>query len=288
MAACARFVARAKVVLNSFLAGAALLGLLACGRLAAPGDASGTKITNGIAANGEFPAVVMLHFKANGGDSICTATFVNDAQVLTAAHCVFNMVSDPRQVANLLLDGRTLGRGDQIRALAVAVNPAYTPNSGLLNSNDLAVVTFPPATAAAAVGLYSGEPEVGQAFTIVGFGLNDYQTEPGSTQLGTGSGVKRKGTNVIQSVENGMIRFTGVPTATAPGVPLGENVASGSGDSGGPMFIDQRLAAVTSGGSLKSIQDPSGHTSMVKVSNYVDLNTAANQGFLAGALQGGL
>jgi len=86
----------------------------------------------------------------------------------------------------------------------------------------------------------------------------------------TGLGTKRSGTNAIEKVESGLIYFSGV--LAGPGD--GTMVASGAGDSGGPMYIAQQdrllQVGVTHGGSLA--QGPEG---LRKRSLYVDLRSDA-------------
>jgi secreted trypsin-like serine protease len=274
------FVAHA--VASSFL-----VSLVACGQMDDAQQNSETKVTNGLkAASGEYPSVILLQFSTGGyGSSICTGTFVNDSQVVTAAHCVYDILKAGRTASSMtfsktLADGRT----QRVTATSLKYHPGYTVVPGRLSNHDIAVVTFPRYSAPATTKLYPYTPSVGQKFTIVGYGVNDYRYDASGQQTGSGSGIKRKGENVIQQVSNGMIRFYGVPTASDSEVPQGKESASGSGDSGGPMLINGALAAVTSGGGLSQAQDDKGNVVTVKVSNYVDLNESSNQDFLQATL----
>ena len=153
-----------------------------------------------------------------------------------------------------------------------------------MNEHEIAVVSFPRGSAPGTTPLYASEPQEGQEFTIVGYGLNNYSYGSHGEQTGNGSGVKRKGKNRIAEVSSGMIRFYGVPTAADRSTPLGQDSASGSGDSGGPLLIDGALAATTAGGGLAQARDESGRIVTVKVSNYIDLHEASNEDFLRSAL----
>lgn len=223
----------------------------------------------------------MLEFNAGQGTSICTATFVNDSQVVTAAHCVYDIVAAGKSASVMTT---TTAEGTRVKAFRLQYHPAFTVADGALSKHDLAIVSFPRGTSSATTQLYPRAPTVGQDFTIVGFGLNDYRYDTQGQQTGTGSGVKRKGENQIAAIADGMIQFYGVPTASDQHTAPGQYSASGSGDSGGPLLIDGALAAVTSGGGLAQGTDETGETFTVKVSNYVDLNEAANRNFLAGSL----
>jgi hypothetical protein len=176
------------------------------------------------------------------------------------------------------------GRSQRVTAVSLKYHPGYTVVPGKLSNHDLAVVTFPRNSAPATTPLYSHTPSVGQKFTIVGFGVNDYKYDDSGQQTGSGSGTKRKGENEIYQVEDGMIKFYGIPTASDATVAQGQDVASGSGDSGGPLLIDGSLAAVTSGGGLAQATDEEGRSFTVKVSNYVDLNESSNADFLQATL----
>jgi secreted trypsin-like serine protease len=268
------------------VASSLLLGLVACGQTNDTQETSETKVTNGLKASGEFPSVILLQFSTGGyGSSICTGTFVNDAQVVTAAHCVYDILKNGRTASSMTFT-KTLanGRSQRVTAVSLKYHPGYTVVPGKLSNHDLAVVTFPRNSAPATTPLYPQTPSVGQKFTIVGFGVNDYQYDAAGQQTGSGSGTKRKGENEIYQVEDGMIKFYGVPTASDPTVAQGQAAASGSGDSGGPLLIDGSLAAVTAGGGLAQATDEEGRSFTVKVSNYVDLNEVSNADFLQATL----
>ncbi len=262
------------------------LGLLACGKVEQKPQTSETKVTNGLPANEEFPSVIMLQFQLAQGSGICTGTFVNDSQVVTAAHCVHDLIEAGAQPSSIsFVRKNARGSAVKVAALAMEHHPDYQVEEGKLNEHDLAVVTFPRGAAPGTTPLFAGEAQEGQEFTIVGFGLNNYSYGSHGEQTGNGSGVKRKGNNRIAEVSQGMIRFYGVPTATDRAVPLGQESASGSGDSGGPLFIKGALAATTAGGGLAQARDEKGRLVTVKVSNYINLHEASNEEFLKSALQ---
>ena len=92
--------------------------------------------------------------------------------------------------------------------------------------------------------------------------------------------MKRAGTNTIQAIKDHIIQFFGVPTATYPGVAQGQDVTSGSGDSGGPLLIGGALSATTVGGGVETVKNSRGKMVYVKASNYVELDEALNRAFL--------
>ncbi|MBM4250730.1 MAG: S1 family peptidase [Deltaproteobacteria bacterium] len=245
---------------------------------------SNVKVTNGINATGAFPAVVALRVEYGRISGTCTGTFVNASQVVTAAHCVYDLATmDAPASAVKFVREKADGTAEEVDATGFVHHPDFVNNPAVLNNHDIAVITFPADAAPGVVSFHTKRPIVGQQFTIVGYGLNDYDRDRYGNQVGSGGGIKRMGTNKIERIKNGMIEFTGVPTASDLEVPQGEHVASGSGDSGGPMLIDGKLVATTSGGGLVSLPKD-GKFRTVKASSYVDLTLPTNHDFLKESL----
>ena len=200
---------------------------------------SSVKVTNGTQiSDGDYPAVVRITI----GNFACTATFVTRSIIITAAHCVAS--GDP------VFQGVTADR--------VAVHPAYSTG---VSPNDLAFAQFPRDVAPAVATIRATPPKLNDPFEIVGYGLND-------TVSKTGAGTKRVGKNSIQDLSQGFISFEGTAFA---GDGSGSDSASGSGDSGGPLFIGQQIAGITSGGSAGGDR---------KASMYVNLHAPANLDFI--------
>jgi len=186
--------------------------------------------------------------------------------VLTAAHLFANRASS----ANLIFETRT---GIQtIASSSVLVNPNY--DTGNSNS-DLALVWLSQDAPISAerYGIYRGSNEMGQTFTMVGYGI------PGSGSAGTLSSfneapVRLKANNQFEGDSASLGRFfgdSGVWEATLgkqlvadfdngltqndalgallnkPGLGLGtlEGLIS-KGDSGGPAFIGHLVAGIAS------------------------------------------
>jgi hypothetical protein len=247
----------------------------ACGRSAS--EASAVKVTNGVAiAENTFPSTILLVSMSAEGQSICTGTFINDSQVITAGHCVEGHSPSKPSIYY------ATEKGGQMVPVAQAVsfvrNPKYSFAEGV-SQYDLSVINFPARTAPAVTPLAEAAPEVGEEFTIVGYGNNANFLSKGVLD-GAGAGVKRAGKNFISAVEEGMITFaglTGVETAPVQGEKAGELVSSGSGDSGGPLFVNGKIAGITSGGGLSKTEDGLD----VAISLYVDVNSPVSRAFLA-------
>lgn len=262
------------------VAALAVLALNGCGN--SKDETSSSKVTNGVKVSGQnFPSTVLLITLSGNGESICTGTFVNDSQVVTAGHCVENLSKTrPQMLVATEING-------QVQPMAKAEswvrNPNYSHAQGV-SPNDIAVINFPANTAPAVSPIASEAPKAGDVFTIVGFGNNQNYIDNTGNLSGAGAGVMRAGSNRIGQVAGGMITFaglTGLEDLTADGIQAGQYVASGSGDSGGPMFVAGKLVGVTSGGGLAQTQDGL----EVAMSMYVDLNSQGSKAFLASALK---
>lgn len=220
-----------------------VLGLTACHEK--QNEESVIHVTNGAAIDGdEYPAVVQLKL----GNSSCTGTFLSSDVVLTAAHCVVNK-SFPKEIK-------------------VLTHPLYIASSGA-NRADLAFIKFAEKKSEHHVKISPRPAKANDTITIVGFGLSDAE-DPRS------SGVKRKGSNLLDTRGDGLLVFSGVVRGAEEN---GRESASASGDSGGPMLVDGRQVGVTSAGVVK------GNT---KFSIYVDLHSAESKQFFRQAQDAGL
>lgn len=276
------------------LSSLAVLSLgVACG--SAQEQDSNTKITNGIVIPAsEHPAVVALDLIGYYSSGKCTGTFINDSQVLTAAHCVQN-----KNYVRTVIDGRT------VDATKYTIHPDYSwlPNPEK-SSADIAIVEFPAGTSSNFIPLASDAPLAGDQIRIVGYGNTkvhntiDYTISPWggfySTGLTTsgGDGQKRLGMNSLDRRENGELVFVGEFETQAG--REGVNSGAAQGDSGGPMLVavdgTWNLVGVTSMGRVKDetyteVRDEDGtvrgkiligHVETV----YVDLSSARAQNFL--------
>lgn len=246
--------------------------MAACG--SAPEQKSNIKITNGRQiAESEYSSVVYIESEVAEGIASCTATFVNPYQVISAAHCVEGTNAKNPQI---FLVKQTLlnGRPQQIRvakALRWARDPNYNFDDGV-NNLDISVISFSSNVAPAVSKITRVVPKAGDLLTIVGYGNSRNYIDSSGQFSGSGAGLKRVGTNKIAGVEEGLIQFIGAPAASRD-IPIGTQVLSGSGDSGGPLFINGLLAGVTSGGGYG--KNEAGEN--VFVSQYVDLTSSSSQ-----------
>lgn len=250
----------------------------ACGKLQSR-DESHLMITNGIeVSKDEFPSVVLLLVQSESSQSVCTATFINDHQALTAAHCLLGVDKNRPSIFYAqqiqTADGsRTLV---QSKALRFNIHPDFNPElADRAQANDLAVIDFPTRSAPGENPIARNSPQEDTAVTIVGFGASKLSDDESGSQTASKPESKRKGSNKISRATDGLLSFTGL-IEDDEHLGLGNWSASAKGDSGGPLFVDGELAGVTSGGEIT--EGPSGN--WIAYSHYVDLASPDNRKFI--------
>jgi hypothetical protein len=217
---------------------------------------SAVKITHGVAIpEARYPSVVLLAMRVGDGlTATCTATFVNHHQALTAAHCLGQL--DPKQpdIYHAVPEEKGLRR--LTKALSFAVHPKSDKKS--VNMYDLAVVNFPLETAPAVSPIIDRQPREKEKVLLVGYG-----------EFEAGAGAKRYGKNEIAAFQEELITIAGVPGET-------EGMQSPAfGDAGGPLFIQEMLTGVTSGGNVVSNEEGA-----EVISNFVNLAHPESVAFL--------
>ena len=216
----------------------------------------------------ELDGVVKLRVD---GVTVCSGALLTSGfHILTAAHCLADNDGDPD--ADTVDVTFELPAGNQtIRAATYFVHPQY--NGDALNGYDVALVKLPVDAPAAAprYDIYRGSDEIGQVHEKVGYG----RTGIGATGDVPPAGIKHSGSNVYDSLadlfDDGADPFF-EPGSITPGSQLAFDFDNGSatndafdfffgisdtglgdaevmtapGDSGGPTFIDGRIAGVAS------------------------------------------
>ncbi|MBC7661860.1 MAG: S1 family peptidase [Chitinophagaceae bacterium] len=247
-----------------------LLG--ACGAKSNQGSA--LKVTNGqLATSKQYPSVVLLYDAKLG--AMCTGTFVNETTVISAAHCTEGGTVDAKgNVTGSPLSIISISdlAGGQASLVATATaevrNIQWDKNGKNVNKYDLSLITFPAGTAKAVSALADASPSAGDDLTIVGYGLN----QSDDLSDGSSAGVKRIGHNTVAVVSEGFIQFDGDSETTTAN---GTHSSASAGDSGGPLFINGKLAGITSGGGKADASSPD------TTSLYIDVNSIESQAFLS-------
>jgi len=249
------------------LAALALACALAPVARASGGGVSPKIVHGGNATATEFPFQALLHETgfspvSSGSDDpggrFCGGVIVNDTQVLTAAHCVFDVfragqVSDPADVEVLVgTDDLTNMTGAQdVVASAISFDPNYDPST---NVHDVAIVTLStPLTLSSTIAPIAGILDsgtfdalaAGTPFVVSGWGDMSQEPADGSGTPSFGNTLQKATVPLVDnntcSTEYGN---AGVPVDTSLLFCAGDGLDpdtiadSCQGDSGGPIVYD--------------------------------------------------
>ena len=199
-------------------------------------DTTDTKLVNGVVVSpDQLPSAVQIASGDNPGlpKAFCTAVWVSDRTMLTAAHCV---------TSNGIKDAYAWVIGGMGQGATTANIYVYDKYEDRTANHDFAVLTFPPQTAKAelAATLSPTPPTTGMLVAIVGFGKYDHAVDESA-------GAKRAGSNSILQIDS-KIHFSGNPRLVDPASPStgtttdmrsgpGTDVLNSQGDSGGPLYL---------------------------------------------------
>lgn len=201
--------------------------------------------------------VVAINCVDKDGKNCCgSGVVINSNWIVTAAH----VVKDCSEV-KIILNGKT------IKIKKVIVKKEF---EGLMKDNDIAVceseelmeLEFYPE-------LYDKDDEMGKLCSICGFGL----TGNGFTGAVIVDHKKRAGSNIVDNISDDMI-FCTMNRPSSKSTVLEYCIASG--DSGGGLFIDQKLAGINSivlASDKKpnsNYGDESGHTRISKYKKWIE------------------
>ena len=236
---------------SATLAGCGAQASLEKGPASNTSDIVGGQATTGFAAVG---ALVNFAPGGSGGD-LCTATYIGNNRVITAAHCVLalNSAGSPTPAmadtsnVEFYLGSSLAGSIDNSKVYTpdrIALPPGFNfqtfllnAQNGTYNNNDLAMVhltTNPTVDIAPVSTAPITDADVGQNLILIGYGTT------GKYGDGTTAGVKRT-TSVPLNQYNNYLLEAG-----------SQNRGTCSGDSGGPAALNGTLVGVTQSGSTDS------------------------------------
>lgn len=219
-----------------------------------------------------YSGVAGLLINGPQGASICTGSLVNGFQLLTAAHCLADgngdLVATSAQAVFFTDSGEYFASSTSFE-----IHPDYT--GSVFDDHDIAIVNL-SAEAPGNIERYglNYDDAVGEEFEVVGFGVRG-QGDTGGT---IASGTRLRGSNEFDAIGAELLPLLGILTANSVflydfdngnpandafgywlgpsyfGLGLGMFESStGPGDSGGPSFVNGRIAAVTSFGLTFSV-----------------------------------
>lgn len=228
------------------------------------------RIVNGLSGTAQFPPVGWM-LRVDTGTN-CSGTLIGCDRFLTAAHCV--VLPQPLDPAQTFVFFQTRGF---VGVTSAVVSPDY--DSSTLGDGDLALLTLSSPLTGIAPALLNDtvKPALGTDIVIAGWGgVGDAN----QNLAGTGRGMLRFGNNVSAECEPNSV---GVSDADSlcfylvdPLDPPGEESATCTGDSGGPMFaFVPALGGFAQVGATSGAFGPAPRTclpSLVGVHTDVDVN----------------
>jgi secreted trypsin-like serine protease len=202
------------------------------------------KVINGTACTNlsHSPIVRLISDYPNGRPGYCTGTLITSTKVLTAGHCVTDIVTPGNKRTETIVITGAGGDDHFVRAASAEIHPGFKVHSPHID-NDMAIVTLShPVDLPVLPVLISSSPPLGAEVKVYGYGRTETGTPP---YISFQSFLKqpldlRAGIMVLTEVTDQRLRadaFAGKTTLC-------------HGDSGGPLIYEHNgepaIAGVTS------------------------------------------
>lgn len=208
---------------------------------------------------GKFPAVVQI----KNDSSFCTATFISENTLITAAHCVLTQQrqkpDDKDEISGV--DIKVVQSPDAVTKKIFAHPKSVYSASGKASfqnsANDVAIIVLDNLKSDHMAKIATKSPEVRDDVTMIGFGLPS-------------RGLKQRGFNEVSKLAPGLI----FSIFDVDSIEL-KAATIGPGDSGGPLFIGGKIAGIASAGNSIS----SFHTDLTSKSTREFLQTHLDASF---------
>jgi secreted trypsin-like serine protease len=204
-----------------------------------------------------------LLLNTNDGGFLCSGSLLGSGHVLTAAHCVTNDIG-----RNILFGGDAFffpspSGTEVISVTGVSIHPNWTGD--LFGGADLALIRLANSASAGVqrYDIYSTDDDISKTYNVAGFGRRGSFGQGDTLPAGS----RRQGKNtfdgtlaafgfgssaiLLSDFDSGLLANDGFNffLGRAPHLGLGfDEVATAPGDSGGPSFIDGKVAGITSFG----------------------------------------
>jgi secreted trypsin-like serine protease len=236
-------------------------------------------LNNHLVSPGEFSGVAQLAALDTGAGFCTSSLLTGGSYLLTAAHCIADETGkfDTTWFNNTAAIFNLSSGSASVPIVDFFIHPDFNGNLG--RGNDIALVKLGELAPADAqqYDLYRDTDEVNQIFTILGYGLTGTGNQ-GVTE-DSAFGIKLIGQNRFEALEDIFQDSTiipgsqlvfdfdnGQPENDLLGVHFGINdtglgiqeVNAAPGDSGGPSFIGNLIAGITSWGDSDAMVLPDG------------------------------
>ena len=218
------------------------------------------------------PAVVRIATWKPGALTIlyCSATFVAQHTVITAAHCVHDTDGSSLYLTTGATANTMLRSG---KATKVYVKGDMTP--GAVGADDVAIVTFATCTSTSVMSLAHTSPTIGDAVSVVGYGKTTFHDDAAYASDNSDM-TKHAGSSVVVANSRrykGTIMVGGFsPEEGAEQASTGGRATPSSGDSGSPLITDGQLNGVLSFGYSSNVEETKKNGVLRYFDGYVDVH----------------